>query len=260
MVVELLSTLSCAKHFIHFTSFGICQCFIGVLKVSAQRVSVRGIVSNVDERTLDDISTFKDDASTTSYFRQCGRAGAKREAQSRWHGSDAVWLFAPHRHQRSVAIRFRARDEQLPVTAPVRDVHGLHRLPARHMRCWSRWRYTGHSLSHFGVNRGRAAPALYSICLHGAGASLPHALSSPEWPASLIVISGEVEDRFTESFRRHDGVGHPAFSLPMGHSRWPRRQLSRCARCQARRSLRYLARCWPGGGFRQQAMEVARPS
>jgi len=58
----LLDAISRAKHFVHFTSFGIFQFFIGVLKLLAQRVSVCGVVSNVDERTLDEITALKEDA------------------------------------------------------------------------------------------------------------------------------------------------------------------------------------------------------
>ena len=58
----LLETLSAAKHFVHFTSFGIGDFFIGVLKLAAQRISVRGVVSNVDgERMLDELTAFNNE-------------------------------------------------------------------------------------------------------------------------------------------------------------------------------------------------------
>jgi phosphatidylserine/phosphatidylglycerophosphate/cardiolipin synthase-like enzyme len=58
----LLQTVSLAKHFIHFTSFGISDFFIGALKLAAQRISVRGIVSNVDsERVLDELTAFNNE-------------------------------------------------------------------------------------------------------------------------------------------------------------------------------------------------------
>jgi len=64
----LLQTLSLAKHFVHFTSFGISDFFIGALKLVAQRISVRGIVSNVDgERILDELTAFKNETPYGSF-------------------------------------------------------------------------------------------------------------------------------------------------------------------------------------------------
>jgi hypothetical protein len=57
----LLATVSRAKKFVHFTSFGISEFFMGALKLKAHTIQVRGIVSNVDERTLDEITSLKDD-------------------------------------------------------------------------------------------------------------------------------------------------------------------------------------------------------
>jgi hypothetical protein len=58
----LLDALNQAQQFVHFASYGISEFFIGALKLVAQRVPVRGIVSNVDgERTLDELTSFKGD-------------------------------------------------------------------------------------------------------------------------------------------------------------------------------------------------------
>src|SRR5215467_9200119 len=43
----LLATLSCAEKFVHFTSYGISEFFMGALKLMAHTIQVRGIVSNV---------------------------------------------------------------------------------------------------------------------------------------------------------------------------------------------------------------------
>src|SRR5262249_30038406 len=60
---NLLEALNHAKVFVHFMSFGISEFFIGALKLLAQRIPVRGIISNVDsERTLDELTTFATDA------------------------------------------------------------------------------------------------------------------------------------------------------------------------------------------------------
>lgn len=57
-----LSALSEAEHFVHFTSWGISDMIIGALKVTAQKVSVRGVVSNVDERQAGELTGFHDEA------------------------------------------------------------------------------------------------------------------------------------------------------------------------------------------------------
>lgn len=41
----LLETLNQAQHFVHFTSFGLSYQFLGALKLTAQRIPVRGLVS-----------------------------------------------------------------------------------------------------------------------------------------------------------------------------------------------------------------------
>src|SRR5262245_23699275 len=48
----LLTAFGQAEQFIHFTSFNISHVLIGALKMAAQRVKVRGVVSNVDANTL----------------------------------------------------------------------------------------------------------------------------------------------------------------------------------------------------------------
>ena len=64
----LLQTISLAKHFVHFTSFGIRDFFIGALKLVAQRIRVRGVVSNVDsERMLDELTAFNNEVPYNSF-------------------------------------------------------------------------------------------------------------------------------------------------------------------------------------------------
>lgn len=43
----LLSAISSAEHFIHFTSYGISSLLIGALKMAAQRIVVRGLIAGV---------------------------------------------------------------------------------------------------------------------------------------------------------------------------------------------------------------------
>jgi hypothetical protein len=60
---SLLKALAEARSFVHFISWGITQLMIGSLKVAAQRVPVRGIVSgNVGEQIMCEVNDFKHEA------------------------------------------------------------------------------------------------------------------------------------------------------------------------------------------------------
>jgi hypothetical protein len=48
----LLEALGAARHFVHFTTFGISAMLIGALKMTALRVDVRGVVSGVKQNAL----------------------------------------------------------------------------------------------------------------------------------------------------------------------------------------------------------------
>jgi hypothetical protein len=59
----LLRALIEARSFVHFISWGISPLMIGALKVTAQRVPVRGIVSgNFGEQIMCEVNDFKDEA------------------------------------------------------------------------------------------------------------------------------------------------------------------------------------------------------
>ncbi len=50
----LLEALSKAEKFVHFVSYGMSEFFYGALKLVAQRVTVRGILANANERDLEE--------------------------------------------------------------------------------------------------------------------------------------------------------------------------------------------------------------
>lgn len=77
----LLEVISRARLFVHFVSFGISDFFVGALKLAAQRIPVRGIVANVDERILDELTAFTDEVpSGRLVVHHFLREGAWREA------------------------------------------------------------------------------------------------------------------------------------------------------------------------------------
>lgn len=59
----LLAALADARQFVHFTTFGISALLIGALKVIAQRVPVRGVISGVKHETLQrELTGYHDEA------------------------------------------------------------------------------------------------------------------------------------------------------------------------------------------------------
>jgi hypothetical protein len=77
----LFEALSNAQQFVHFTTTGISHMIIGALKMVAQRVSVCGIVSNVEAATLAELVNFGMEAPNLTI---------------RAYGSEASWRDMPH--------------------------------------------------------------------------------------------------------------------------------------------------------------------
>jgi hypothetical protein len=69
--------LSEARSFVHFISWGITQLMIGALKVTAQRVPVRGIVSgSVGEQIMCEVDDFKNESPNLD-IKFCETAGLR---------------------------------------------------------------------------------------------------------------------------------------------------------------------------------------
>lgn len=62
VVETLFDAFTRARHFIHFSTFGISLTFIGALKLAAQSVDIRGIVSNPSSFCLSELTEFPDEA------------------------------------------------------------------------------------------------------------------------------------------------------------------------------------------------------
>ena len=77
----LFQALNNAKHFVHFTTYGISHLLIGTLKMTSQRVPVRGIVSNVDATALAELAEFKEEAPAF---------------QVKTYGTESSWSDMPH--------------------------------------------------------------------------------------------------------------------------------------------------------------------
>ncbi|MCI0486698.1 MAG: phospholipase D family protein [Blastocatellia bacterium] len=58
----LLEALSRARDFAHFTTFNMSRVMVGALKVTAQRISVRGAVSAIDSALLAELVDYREEA------------------------------------------------------------------------------------------------------------------------------------------------------------------------------------------------------
>ena len=58
----LLEALSRAESFVHFTTYNISRVLVGALKVTAQRIPVRGVVSAIDASLLAELVDFREEA------------------------------------------------------------------------------------------------------------------------------------------------------------------------------------------------------
>lgn len=58
----LLESFLNAEKFIHFVSLGISQSFVGILKLLAQRIKIRGIISKAEAWAFDEIGKYGDEA------------------------------------------------------------------------------------------------------------------------------------------------------------------------------------------------------
>jgi phosphatidylserine/phosphatidylglycerophosphate/cardiolipin synthase-like enzyme len=58
----LLAALNNAEKFVHFATYGISDMILGALKMAAQHVVVRGIISDADERMVGELTNYRNEA------------------------------------------------------------------------------------------------------------------------------------------------------------------------------------------------------
>jgi hypothetical protein len=58
----LFEALNSAQSHVHFVTYGISLMLLGALKITSHRVPVRGIVSGVEAKYLDELTNYKDEA------------------------------------------------------------------------------------------------------------------------------------------------------------------------------------------------------
>lgn len=58
----LFESLQKAEKFVHFITLGISELFLGAIKLTAQRIDIRGIVSNPSKKIIDELRKYPDEA------------------------------------------------------------------------------------------------------------------------------------------------------------------------------------------------------
>jgi hypothetical protein len=58
----LFKSLFQAKHFVHFTTYGISHILIGALKLTSMKIPVRGIVSNANPNTFKELTEYREES------------------------------------------------------------------------------------------------------------------------------------------------------------------------------------------------------
>jgi len=82
----LLEAIGSARHCVHFTTFGISAWFVGALKMTAQHIDVRGVISGIKrDEVYRELATYANDAP---------------RLQTRLFGQDSQW----YPHQKIIVI------------------------------------------------------------------------------------------------------------------------------------------------------------
>jgi len=66
LINHLHRTLRAAKHFVHFTTYGISLTFVGALKLASLGVAIRGIVTNADALAVSELCEYTEEAPNLS--------------------------------------------------------------------------------------------------------------------------------------------------------------------------------------------------
>jgi len=73
----LIEALNQAQQFVHFVTYGISDLHIGLIKMVANRINVRGIISNIDDRKSREFVNHRDEAPLLSIRRYGVNADCK---------------------------------------------------------------------------------------------------------------------------------------------------------------------------------------
>lgn len=136
----LFKSLQNAKQFIHFITYGISELFLGALKLTAQRIDIRGIVSNPSNYIIDELKNYPDEAPYLD-IKICKRKDELKKSKSIPHNKliiiDGLMAFKGTANLQHLAWRnsIEGHDEIVVVT-DVTEVIDLNNL--YFSRLWSK--------------------------------------------------------------------------------------------------------------------------
>lgn len=123
-------TLSRAKHFVHFASWGISHLMIGALKLTSMRVPVLGFVSNVEEHARVELEEFPLEAPNLTAKAIPQRQGAWDAPHQKLIVVDGLIAFTGSTNLTNNAIR--KADRGLDITEVVTDIEKVTQLNNRY--------------------------------------------------------------------------------------------------------------------------------
>lgn len=121
-----LETLSRAKHFVHFASWGVSHLMIGALKITSMRVPVYGFVSNVEEHARVELTEFPDEAPGLNAKVIPSRQGAWDAPHQKLIIVDGLLAFKGSTNLTNNAIR--KADQGLDISESVTDFERVREL------------------------------------------------------------------------------------------------------------------------------------
>jgi hypothetical protein len=126
----LLDALINAEEFVHFATYGISDMILGALKLAAQHVAVRGIISGVDERLVGELTNYRDEApglSTIVYERGPWSGGLSLSPHQKIVVVDGLLAFKGSANLTLSSLRNAAQGrDTFEIVTDVKEVIDLH--------------------------------------------------------------------------------------------------------------------------------------
>jgi phosphatidylserine/phosphatidylglycerophosphate/cardiolipin synthase-like enzyme len=126
----LFEALNNAEKFVHFTTYGMSNMILGALKMTSQRVSVRGIISDADERLVGEFTNYMDEAplmDTIMYERGSWSGGLSTSPHQKIVVVDGLLAFKGSTNLTVSGLRKAAQSlDNFEVVTDVKEVIDLH--------------------------------------------------------------------------------------------------------------------------------------
>lgn len=123
---SLFDAMSKARHFIHFTTWNITHIMIGSLKIAAQRINVRGIVSKTEDHVRSELENYKREAPHDHFEIYCPAASLEGRPHQKLIIIDGLLAFKGSANLTHLAWRSAGNDrEMVDVVTDLEEVISL---------------------------------------------------------------------------------------------------------------------------------------